>query len=52
MTKTKAQGGIIIVMDPKTGEILALGNRPTYDPNHFEKAVEKDFKNKAVTEYL
>lgn len=50
MTKTKAQGGIIIVMDPKTGEILALGNRPTYDPNHFEKAVEKDFKNKAVTD--
>lgn len=50
MVKTKAQGGIIIVMDPKTGEILALGNRPTYDPNHFEKAQEKDFKNKAVTD--
>lgn len=50
MAKTKARGGIIIVMDPKTGEILALGNRPTYDPNHFEKAEEKDFKNKAVTD--
>ncbi len=50
MTSTKAQGGIIIVMDPKTGGILALGNRPTYDPNHFEKATEKDFKNKAVVD--
>ena len=27
-----------------------MGNRPTYDPNHFEKAVEKDFKNKAITD--
>lgn len=52
MTKTKAQGGIIIVMDPKTGEILALGNRPTYDPNHFEKAVEKDFKIKQLLIFM
>ena len=28
MTSTHASGGIIIVMDPKTGAILALGNRP------------------------
>lgn len=26
---------VIIVMDPKTGEILALGNRPTFDPNRW-----------------
>lgn len=37
MKTTHATGGIIIVMDPKTGEILALGNQPSYDPNHFEK---------------
>lgn len=24
---------VIVVMNPKTGEILALGNRPTYDPS-------------------
>ncbi|MFZ5899370.1 MAG: stage V sporulation protein D [Bacillota bacterium] len=24
---------VIIVMDPKTGEILGMGNRPSYDPN-------------------
>ena len=24
---------VIIVMDPKTGDILALGNRPTFNPN-------------------
>lgn len=27
-------GASIIVLDPKTGEILALTNRPTFDPNH------------------
>ena len=50
MANTHAQGGLIIVMDPKTGGILALGSRPTYDPNHFDKAKEEDFKNKAVVD--
>src|SRR5690606_11354585 len=27
-------GSSIVVLDPRTGEILALANRPTYDPNH------------------
>lgn len=26
---------VIIVMDPQTGEILAMGNRPTFDPNRW-----------------
>lgn len=50
MTTTHAQGGIVIVMDPKTGGILALVNRPTYDPNHFDKGTEADFKNRAVVD--
>lgn len=48
MVDTKATGASIIIMDPKTGEILAMASRPTYDPNHFEKATEKEFKNTAV----
>ena len=27
---------VIIVMDPKTGEILAMGNRPTFNPNNWQ----------------
>lgn len=27
-------GASVVVLDPKNGEVLALGNRPTYDPNH------------------
>ncbi len=26
---------VIIVMDPKTGEVLAMGNRPTFNPNRW-----------------
>ena len=50
MSETHANGGIILVMDPKTGAILALGNRPSYDPNHFDKATEAEFKNRAVVD--
>lgn len=50
MASTKADNGIIIVMDPKTGDILALGNRPSYDPNHFGNATEAQVKNRAVVD--
>ena len=49
MKETKASGASIIIMDPKTGEIIAMANRPTYDPNEYEKGTEEDFKNRAVT---
>ncbi len=34
--KTKrAQAGVVIVMDPRTGEILAMTSKPSYNPNMF-----------------
>ncbi len=49
MEDTGAKHASVIVMDPKTGEILAMANRPTYDPNHYGQGTEEVFKNIAVT---
>ncbi|WP_058301837.1 stage V sporulation protein D [Gorillibacterium timonense] len=35
MTQTQAQQAWAIMMDPNTGEILAMGNRPGYEPEKF-----------------
>ena len=36
--QTRAKSGTAIVLDPRTGEILALANAPTFDPNSVETA--------------
>lgn len=42
------RGATVIVMNPRTGEILAMANRPTYNPNQFYKYSNKEWKNRAV----
>ena len=49
MVDTGAKHASVIVMDPKTGEILAMANRPSYDPNNYNQSGEEAFKNIAVT---
>ncbi len=36
----KATSGTIIVLDPSTGDILALANWPTYEPNNYSESRE------------
>ncbi len=43
-----AKAGIAIAMDPKTGEILAMANYPTFDPNKFGEAIPENIKNNAI----
>ena len=38
-----------IVMDPKTGEILAMASRPSYNPNRFWDYPQDNWKNRAVS---
>lgn len=38
-----------IVMDPKTGEVLAMANRPSYNPNNFNDYAAETFKNRSVS---
>ena len=50
VTKYHALDGTAIVMDPWTGEILAMANLPHFDPNKFWKYKENDRRDRAVTD--
>jgi cell division protein FtsI/penicillin-binding protein 2 len=50
MVKWRASAASAIMMDPFTGEILALANRPTYDPNSPGSASDSDRRNRAITD--
>jgi cell division protein FtsI (penicillin-binding protein 3) len=43
-----AKGGTVIVMDPRTGDILAMANAPTFDPSHFGDYRSSRWLNGAV----
>jgi cell division protein FtsI (penicillin-binding protein 3) len=45
-----AKGGAAIVMDPRTGAVLAMANYPTFDANRFAFASPDARRNRAVTD--
>ena len=48
--KSQARGGMAIVLNPKTGEILALANYPTYNLNTFQTTPAAFRRNQALTD--
>lgn len=48
--KHNAVGGTAIVMNPATGEILAMANQPSFDPNDIGRFKSGQWKNRAVTD--
>ena len=46
---SQPKGATIIIMQPKTGEILALANRPGYDSNKYGEYDPKTWRNSAVS---
>jgi cell division protein FtsI (penicillin-binding protein 3) len=46
----RAEGGTVIVMDPRTGDVLAITSHPWFDPNHFDEASPASIRNRAVTD--
>ena len=47
-----AHGGTIIVMEPSTGDILAMANNPTFDPNDLRSSDAGARRNRAVVDVL
>ena len=46
----KAKAGGVVVVDTRTGEILALANWPTYNPNNRERLTGAQLRNRALTD--
>src|SRR5215470_7926050 len=50
MHDTQAIAGTVIVENPRTGEILALANRPNFNPNDTRRISSAQLKNRAVSD--
>ena len=50
MQDTKAEAAMVVVQNPRTGEILALANRPTFDLNNTKRITPALLKDHAVSD--
>ncbi|MDD5692285.1 MAG: penicillin-binding transpeptidase domain-containing protein [Candidatus Omnitrophica bacterium] len=50
--KYNAKGASIVVMEPHTGRILALANRPTYDLNNHSGISRDSMRNRSICDLL
>ncbi len=50
MQKWQPRAATAVMMDPYTGQILAMANRPTYDPNNPFKYPMASWRNRALTD--
>lgn len=46
----KAESGSIVILDVKTGEVLAMVNQPTYNPNDRAQYSAERYRNRAITD--
>ena len=49
VAKTRADSGFVIVLDVKTGQVIALANSPTYDSSNPQAANSEDRGNRAIS---
>lgn len=48
--ENKAESGIAILVDVKTGEVLAMANSPSYNPNNLAGTSMDTMRNRAITD--
>lgn len=46
----EGKSGAVVALDPRTGEILAMASRPTFDPNDFAVRISRDEWNQLITD--
>ena len=50
ITKYRGKAGVAIVVEPFTGEVLALANYPSFNPNNFSQQSAQQRRNRAVAD--
>ncbi|MDA0820792.1 MAG: penicillin-binding transpeptidase domain-containing protein [Proteobacteria bacterium] len=45
-----AEAGSMVIIDPNTGEVLALVNQPSFNPNNRGDLIGENYRNRAVTD--
>jgi len=48
MSETGSVAGTVVVLSPRSGEILAMANRPTFNPNRFAASPSSHWQNRVV----
>jgi cell division protein FtsI (penicillin-binding protein 3) len=50
VTEREAKTGVVVIVHPATGEVLAMTSWPAFDPNRFRTLTPADWRNRAVTD--
>jgi cell division protein FtsI (penicillin-binding protein 3) len=50
MAETRSSAGLAVMMDPRTGEVLAMAGQPTFNPNRFGAYPSTHWRNRTVTD--
>ena len=48
--RSRAKAAMAVVMEPRTGDLLAVAVRPTFNPNAFMDAPRESWRNRAITD--
>jgi len=46
----RPSGAFVLVMDPHSGDLLAMANAPSFDPNHFSEVTRDHYRNRGISD--